>query len=73
VAAGEAAADPDKAGGPVDVAPAQRCQLTLAEAGHGRGEPERVVGRTEKIGASGAEERFELLAVEESDVRVTGR
>ena len=45
LAAHVAAADADPAGGPVDVAPAQREQLALAQPGHRRGEVQHALGR----------------------------
>ena len=73
LAAGVAAPDTDQAGAPVDVAPAQRGQLALAEPCHGGGEPEHAIGRTEKVVGRGTQQRLELLAVEEMDVGIGRR
>ncbi len=58
----------DAAGGPVDVLPAQREQLALAQTGHRGGEEDRAVERVELARAGVLDERVDLVEREETDL-----
>lgn len=65
------AAYPDPLRFPINVAPAQREQLPLAHAGHGRSQEDRSVGGPEGLlgDVDGGDHRIELYLVENPDLR----
>ena len=68
VAVGVAGSDADGRAGEVDVSPAQRDELALAEAGERGGEEDRGV----LLGLGGADERHDLLRGEDLDLGSRG-
>lgn len=73
LAACVATTDANHARGPVDVAPSERQQLALSEAGHRGGQVYRALERPEMVVGNGAEQRLKLLDFEESVCRGSGR
>src|SRR4051794_26355757 len=68
LATDERLSDTQAACGPVDVAPAEREQLALAQSGHGCGEGEWSLGGAQDVVRNRSDDRLELGLVEVADV-----
>ena len=70
VAADVVSPNPDPLRAPIDIAPAQRQQLALAQAGHRCGEEYGEVGMAERFGLriDRSQERLQLVPIQEVDV-----